>query len=309
MAYYRPLSANPTADPDTAFVGGMLAAMGYPQDLAAVPNPTPLGPEGPPAFLSNDQEAHFANAMAALEGAYDTVLVEWAAPLVPSGQPYLLVHSLAGGQSMANASDVVTEGILRLGDSVAGIVFNNAPRYRSAEVESELLAPLRARGLPALGAIPECRELLALTLGQVAGFLGGEWVAEPENLELWVDRFLIGGNIMDSGPNYFGRYSNQAVITRAGRPDIQMASLSCDTKFLVLTGGEEPTEYIRVEAQKRNAALLMVPGETLATAEALGGLLAQSNPYSQHKLATFARLADEHLEGGLAGILAGILAG
>ena len=38
---------------------------------------------------------------------------------------------------------------------------------------------------------------------------------------------------MDSGPSYFGRYQNQAVITRAERPDIQMASLMCDTKCLV----------------------------------------------------------------------------
>ena len=191
----------------------------------------------------------------------------------------------------------------RYGNGVSGIVINNVGRHRGRDVEDRLVNPLRSKGLPALGAIPEDREMLSLTLEQVADFLEGEWVREPENPHLWVDRFLIGGNIMDSGPNYFGRYANQAVITRAQRPDIQMASLMCDTRFLVLTGGEEPTEYIRVEAQKREASLLMVEGGTLDVAEHLGGLLALANPYSDHKLDTFTRLADQHMQGGLDSLL------
>ena len=145
--------------------------------------------------------------------------------------------------------------------------------------------------------------MLALTLGQVADFLGGNWVEEPSDAELWIDRFLIGGNIMDSGPNYFGRYPNQAVITRTARPDIQLASLMCNTRFLVLTGGGEPTEYIRVEAQKHDASLLLVEGGTLETAEALEGLLGLSNPYSEHKVCRFTELVEQHIEGGLDGIL------
>ena len=145
--------------------------------------------------------------------------------------------------------------------------------------------------------------MLALTLQQVAEFLEGQWVEAPSDPDRWVDRFLIGGNILDSGPNYLGRFPHQAVITRAARPDIQMASLMCDTRLLVLTEGEEPTEYIRVEAHKRDSSLLVVPGNTLETAESLGALVDMAHPYSSHKLARFTELAEKYLDGGLEAVL------
>ena len=94
--------------------------------------------------------------------------------------------------------------------------------------------------------------MLAVTVEQVAAHLGGAWVQEPENTDSLIERFLIGGNILDSGETYYGRYSNQAVIVRAERPDIQLASLMEDTACLVLTGRGDPTEYIKAEAMQRN---------------------------------------------------------
>ena len=190
-----------------------------------------------------------------------------------------------------------------MGKNLAAVVINNVPLHRRREATEELVPALKRRGIPALGAIPEDREMLALTLGQVADFLGGRWVQEPGDPDQWIDRFLIGGNIMDSGPNYFGRHPHQAVITRAGRPDIQMASLMCDTQFLVLTEGEEPTEYIRVEAGKRNASLLLVDGNTVEVADSLGALVDLATPYSSHKLERFTKLVDENLAGGLEGLI------
>ena len=303
VAFYKPLSINPENDPDLGFVGGMLESLGSAQAQVPDPFPQPVDAAQLPTRLSEARTREAADAIAALEAAFDAVLVEWQAPALPPGQPTLLVHSHAGGQDLAGAVELVAGECERYGTGIAGIVINNVGRHRGAEVATQLATPLKSRGLPVLGAIPEDREMLSFTLGQVADFLEGEWVQEPEDPNLWVDRFLIGGNIMDSGPNYFGRYPNQAVITRAQRPDIQMASLMSDTRFLVLTGGDQPTEYIRVEAQKRDASLLLVEGGTLDTAESLGSLLALANPYSDHKLDKFTRLADRHLQGGLGGLL------
>ena len=303
VAYYKPLSTNPEDDPDLGFVGGMLDSLGTSQEGVPSPFPQPVDASQLPTRLSEARTREVADAVAGLDSAFDAVLIEWQAPALPPDQPTLLVHSHSGGRDLAAALELVTAECGRYGNGVSGIVINNVGRHRRRDVEDRLVNPLRSKGLPVLGAIPEDREMLSLTLEQVADFLEGEWVREPENPHMWVDRFLIGGNIMDSGPNYFGRYANQAVITRAQRPDIQMASLMCDTRFLVLTGGEEPTEYIRVEAQKREASLLMVEGGTLDVAEHLGGLLALANPYSDHKLDTFTRLADQHMQGGLASLL------
>ena len=302
-AYYKPLSANPEADLDLHFIANLLESLGSPQEKVPPPYPQPINPLQHPDRLSEPHTQEISEALHRLEEEYDVVLVEWDAPVAPEGFPVLLVHPLGGGSNLASAASSISESCGKIADDLVGIVINNVPRHRRLEVQDTLVNRLSRQGLPVRGAIPEDREMLALNAGQVADFLGGRWVQEPVDSELWIDRFLIGGNILDSGPNYFGRYANQAVITRAARPDIQMASLMCDTKLLVLTGGEEPTEYIRVEAQQRDASLLLVEGNTLDIAESLGGLLERANPYAEHKLARFTELAEEHLDGGLDGIL------
>ena len=303
VAYYKPLSTDPETDPDLAFMRELLDNCGAPQTVVPSPFPQPIDPQNLPSRLSETRATEATQAIDLLESEFDNVLVEWSAPAAPPGRPVLLLHSHEHNQSLEAALEYIAGECERYGESLAGTIVNNVLRHRQRDVETGLVSALRARQLPVLGAIPEDREMLALTLGQVAQFLDGQWVEEPGNADVWVDRFLIGGNIMDSGPNYFGRYPHQAVITRAGRPDIQMASLMCDTKLLVLTGGEEPTEYILVEAQKRDSALLLVEGDTLEIAESLGSILAQANPYSEHKLERFGRLIEENVEGGLAGLV------
>ena len=302
-AYFKPLSPIPDADPDLYFISNMLESLGSPQDNVPPPFPEPIDPLQLPDSLSESRSRAVSETLTRLGEEFDVVLVEWDAPVAPSGFPVLLVQSLAGVSDPASTAGHISQTSQNYGDDLAGIVVNNVPRHRRREVQDKLVTRLSRQGLPVWGAIPEDREMLALTSGQIADFLGGRWIREPAASDLWIDRFLIGGNILDSGPNYFGRYANQAVITRAARPDIQMASLMCDTKLLVLTGGEEPTEYIRVEAQKRDASLLLVEGNTLDIAESLKGLLELANPYAEHKLERFTELAEEHLEGGLGGIL------
>ena len=302
-AYFKPLSAIPDADPDLYFISNMLQSLGSPQVNVPPPFTEPIDPLQLPDNLSDSRSREVSETLTQLGEEFDVVLVEWDAPVAPSGFPVLLVQSLAGVSNPGLTAGHLSQTGRNYADDLTAIVVNNVPLHRRREVQDKLVTRLNRQGMPVRGAIPEDREMLALTSGQVADFLGGQWVREPAAPDLWIDRFLIGGNILDSGPNYFGRYANQAVITRAARPDIQMASLMCDTKLLVLTGGEEPTEYIRVEAQKRDASLLLVEGNTLDIAESLEGLLVLANPYAEHKLDRFTELAEEHLEGGLSGIL------
>ena len=346
VAYYKPLSPEAEADPDTAFMAQLL-----PETPEPVPPPI-ASPLSEPR-LSEGQRREITDAVARLDAAFDTVLVEWSFPNAPeetssgestpgesapgeltpgdqaiagagellagqflaggllagqflagqflapgilAGQPSLLLFGYSGGGDAGTEAARIAAAAKSLGADLTGVIINGVTRHRRMAVEQQVVSVLRSAGTPVLGAIPEDREMLALTARQVAEYLGGRWIQEPEDAAAWVDRFLIGGNIMDSGPNYFGRYPNQAVITRSGRPDIQMACLTSDTKCLVLTGGEEPTEYIRVEARQRSAAVLLVPGSTLEVAESLAGLLEQANPYSEQKLSRFAALMERHLD-------------
>ena len=257
VAYYKPLSVNPEADPDVEFIGRLLGSSGLSQATVPAPFDQPIDSHHPPTRLSETRREEIAEAVVGMEADFDEVLIEWAAPAVPPGQPVWLVHSCPSGQKYEEMAALLSGESEKYGDHLTGVVINNVPRHRAHEVEDKVVAPLRNLGLPLLGAIPEDREMLALTFRQVAEYLGGRWVEEPADMELCIDRFLIGGNILDSGPNYFGRYPHQAIIARAERPDIQMASLMCNTRLLVLTGGQEPTEYIPgggTEAERLTAA-------------------------------------------------------
>lgn len=183
-----------------------------------------------------------------------------------------------------------------LGSNLSGVVINGFVRHRQRSVCEGLVSDLKANGVPVLGALPEDRTMLSVTVQQVAEHLGGRWLHPPADPEVWIDRFLIGGNIMDSGPNYFGRYCHQAVITRAERPDIQMASLASDTRCLVLTGGSEPTEYIQVEASNKDVPIILVDGDTLNTLDSLAGILERANPYALHKVQRFSELMENYLD-------------
>ena len=177
-----------------------------------------------------------------------------------------------------------------VGDRLAGVLINGVTQYRMREINQSTEAALAPQGIPFWGTLGEDRGMFAVSVQQISDYLGGRWAQEPENTDASVERFLIGGNIMDLGPTYFGRYSNQAVIVRAGRPDIQMASLLPETRCLILTGSEEMTEYVKAEALQRGVPLILVESNTLGTAEALGGILDHTSALTRPKIDSFLRL-------------------
>ena len=288
VAACKPLSPAGRTDPDAVYFAGRF--------------------RGGVAVTSTDDDAGLdaaANAVSSLLGVNDHVLVEVANPVAGSGLTSALTTGLAARlparvlaifdyQSDLSAA-AITGGVAPLGDALAGIIINRTPRYRSGHAEA-LLAEVNAAGIPALAYLPENRDMLSVTMEQLAHHLNGRWELAPDDGDEWVGRFLIGGNIMDSGQGYFGRFAHQAVITRAERPDIQLACLMQDTRCLVLTGGARPTEYIRVEAAKRSVPVLLVDGNTVATADAVGDMMGAVVSHSPHKAELMAGLLAERMD-------------
>ena len=304
VAYYKLFSSSPGNDPDVSFISDtVLAGTGSP------PVPTPLalpqsGANSPQ--IPEDQAQAIRQSLSDLQAAADVVLIEAPDTLSPTGETWSLPQDLAGlleCQALLifpYTKDLDSRTVLSSADPfssrLAGLVINGVTSYRRQNLEQGLLSQLGAGGIKVLGAIPEDRAMVAVTVEQIADGLGGRWVQDPVNTEACIDRFLLGGNIMDSGHTYYGRFANQAVIVRAERPDIQMASLMEDTKCLVLTGGSEPTDYVKAEALERDVPLISVTGNTLDTAEALSGVLERSKPYSRNKVDRFGDLMRQNLD-------------
>ena len=271
-AYYKPFSDGRTADSDVAFMSGLLESIGGP----AVPAPRNKSDSGE---LSTAQ-----SEVSRLESEGGIVIIEGPDASTPYGIPSKVILVHRGPQ------EAVAESVSSAGSDLAAVVVNAVPIHRRDEV---------ARGLAGqsvpVAVIPESRGMLTVTVGQLAEHLGGEWVLDPVNADAPIERFMIGGNIMDEGPTYFGRYANQAVITRVERPDIQMASMCDKTCCLVLTGPGNPSDYIKSEALKRDVPLIQVRTNTLDTADALAGLLDKADARTAAKADHFAGLLETYL--------------
>ena len=280
-AYCKPFSPTPGADDDYAFAAEVLPdALG----IAVGPSPRPL----------DGDVAEAAAAIADLRRQHDTVIVEVAdgspvAELAAAIDARIVeVRAYTSGQDWGVAAD---EAAGHWGARLDMLVINAVPPYRQdivSEGEAESWAEVDAL------VIPESRVMLAPTVAQIGEHLDAVWTLEPVNADALVERFLIGGNIMDNGPTYYGRYHNQAVIARAQRPDIQLASMLPQTRCLVLTGPGEPTEYVKAEARERDIPLLQVALSTIDTADALDRLIDAAAPHSLAKVRHYAALLQQH---------------
>ena len=296
--YYKPFSNHQGEDPDVALITQSLQAeTSSPQAPSPSASP-PISGAGP--SLVNSLADEVKSALTGLRDQCDLVLVEGPDLGALTGQASPLpleLSSLIGSKVLLlirYSKDLdaahVEQTVQHFGDRLSGVLINGVPLYRQREVNQSIEAALTAQGVPFWGTLGEDRGMFAVTVQQVADYLGGRWVQEPENTEASIERFLIGGNIMDLGPTYFGRYPNQAVIIRAGRPDIQMASLMPETRCLVLTGNETVTEYVKAEALQRGVPLILVESNTLETAEALGGILGHTAALTRRKIDCFLQL-------------------
>ncbi|PKB79378.1 MAG: hypothetical protein BZY88_13665 [SAR202 cluster bacterium Io17-Chloro-G9] len=297
--YYKPFSTQPATDPDIAFI------------QAEILNPQG-GPPAPPSSIlepsstMSESQAHQLNeAVTTLQASQPRILVE-GPDLESVGQASTLaveVASLLDSRVVliyCFSKDLDPAGISQdsaaFGDRLAGVVVNCVTKHRMPEVRQAMSAELASRGIPFLGVVPELRIMHAPTVAQVAENLGGHWIQEPTQTGQPLERFLIGGNIMDSGPEYYGRYENQAVITRSQRPDIQLASLVAGTKCLVLTEGGEPTEYIKAEARERGVPVMVVQAKTLEAVEALAPLFNSSRTHNLASIQGFALQLKQYLD-------------
>ena len=182
------------------------------------------------------------------------------------------------------------------GQRLLGVVVNRVTRYRHSTVRSSLVPALEAQGLRVLGVVPEERRMLGVTVGELADHLKGEFLLWEEKRDQLVDHLLIGGLVLESGADYFGRSERKAVIVRGDRPDIQMVALGTPTRCLVLTGGHHPIQYVTYEAQEEEVPLVLVQSDTLTAARDLEALFQGTTVHHPDKADCFAQLLAESVD-------------
>ena len=193
-------------------------------------------------------------------------------------------------------SEQIQELGTAFGNTLHGIIFNSVTKWKTRELMKDFIPSLEARGVRVIGGVPEDRLLLTPTVGQLAAYLKADWIRGEDKASDLVEHFIIGGNIMDSGVDYFGRVTSKAVIVRGDRPDIQLAALATPTTCLVLTGGHMPIEYVGYEAEQRDVPVIVVQDGTLDVGEALGGIQCEATVHHPKKVDRFLDLLQAHTD-------------
>ena len=302
--YFKPFSASPDDDPDVAFiVRDVMPGSSQAARPALLPDPGENG-----GSLSDETAGRLREAARIIGDGASHVLVEGPSLLSSEGDsspaavgvaelldaPVVLIAHFRPGLDAGEIAGLCEP----FGRRLLGILVNSVTPYRERETKQELGQGLQSRGITFLGAIPEDRLMLSPTVEQIAQHLDGQWVLGNEKSQDLVEKFLIGGNIMDSGESYFGRSENKAVIVRGDRPDIQLAALSTPTTCLVLTGGHQPIQYVHHQAEVENVPLLVVESDTMATAGAIEALLSRATAHHADKVARFGELLQRNADLG-----------
>ena len=302
VAYFRPSGPRSQVDRDTAFIEEVVlgSRTKRPDEPLAVAEP-------PDAAVPIDAILKQARAAAQEADRQGQALVlevpsRAADAISPWEQGLEVAQAVGGSLIVIKRYAPLTDGtalgnqLCSLKESLAGVLVNLAPRYRLREAVAHLAQSAHSIASPFLGVLPQDRLMMAPTVAQLAAHLNARWILGEEKANSLVCRVLIGGNLMDWGPTYFGRYEDKAVVVRGDRPDIQLAALSSPSACLLLTGGHQPLPYVYHEAEEREVPLLTVDGDTFSTTQSLESLQIQATVHHEHKIHRFLQLLEQYGE-------------
>ena len=199
-----------------------------------------------------------------------------------------------------NVEDLVSATRL-FGDYVVGVVVNGVSELSQRVVSTEFVPALKEAGLKVIGAIPEMRDLVSITVQDLVKKLNGRYALEFNGDDGLIENIMVGANVVDApgypaGPIYYGTKNNKVVIAKGDRPDFQWSALDTDTKCVILTGDHEPIPYVMEKAKETKIPLVVVETDTLATLDVLEGVLSTPRLDQVKKLDKFQALVEENLD-------------
>lgn len=184
----------------------------------------------------------------------------------------------------------------QLGDRLLGVVINDIPPERMAEVENTVRPFLNQQGLPVFGLIPRNALLWSVSVGELVEQLGAEVLCCPERLDLLVETLRIGAMNVNSALKYFRKGENMAVVTGGDRTDIQIAALETSTHCLILTGHMPPSPDVIARAEDMEIPILSVDLDTLTTVEIIDQAFGKVRVHEPVKVECIHQLMSDHFD-------------
>lgn len=313
VGYLKPFSLRPwrigdkIADEDAAFVIDILGINAKPWEMS----PVVVTAEILNDYLTGKEKTDFMprviKAAKFLEEKKDLLLLEGGGSLREGYVMNLSTPDVAkelGSEILvvvkhcedACLLDDVLTAKFRLPNSLSGVVINRVPEHAMDFVNNIAVPFLEKEGVPILGVLPNDRELAALSVGEIIEVLGAEVLTSCKNEESLVEALMVGAMTEDSAIRRFRKQQNKAVITGGDRTDIQLAAMETSTTCLILTGNLTPNNLIIKQAENMNVPILLVPGNTMETVEALDRIFGKTKLRQKEKLDKFIGYVKENLD-------------
>ena len=233
-----------------------------------------------------------------LESGVDTLLLE-ASNSLSVAQHVELVKSVDAKVIYVGKYNGVLDSIpfiTAFGEDLIGAVLNFLTMYKGTEASEVVIPRLEESGITVLGSIPEDRTLLSLTVKQICKNLEGTFFAGEEYGEDLVEGYMVGGFGMDPGEYIFSKQDKKAVVVRGDRPDVQMSALGTNMECFIMTGGLEPIEYVKYEADEEEVSIIIVNSDTLDTMDKIGSLQEHAEFDHKEKLSKFKALISLNID-------------
>jgi BioD-like phosphotransacetylase family protein len=180
----------------------------------------------------------------------------------------------------------------KLGQQLLGVIINFVPKPKIEAVKQELAALFGEAGIKVLGILPEVRNLLGVSIGELAKVLDGKVLTSPDAIDDIVENIMLGAMTLDSGVEYFARKTDKAAVIRGERPDMQLAALETSTKCLIITNNMEPLPAIVSRAEEKHVPIVLVKQDTAATIAVIEKAIVEASIRSPRKLKVFGEVLD-----------------
>jgi len=182
-----------------------------------------------------------------------------------------------------------------LGEYLLGVVLNKVPLGRLEKGYDEFSSQFSEAGVTMLGALPEDRILLTLSVGELAEHLQGEILNSVEKSQELVENFMLGAMTVDPGPEYFSRKANKAVVVKGERADMQMAALETAVRCLILSGNIAPIPAVQYRAEDKDIPIIVAKSDTTTAVMAIEEALDRAKLNQVKKLPRLTEIMEKRL--------------
>ena len=197
---------------------------------------------------------------------------------------------------VSQGDDCVSAHLL-LQERLLGTVINSVPK-KEQRLAAQVCNPcLEKQGIRVLGTFPLRKQLRAISVGELADVLKGEFLALPEKKDVLIEHLIVGAMSAEQALPRIRRISGtKVVITGGDRADIQLVALETATQCLILTGHLRPVPEVLRRAEEIGVPVLLVRQNTMDAVGIIEAVFGKTRLGQPAKLEQFEALMEAHFD-------------